>query len=265
MEGKAFIQCRKEILIKAIAQAVPAHTMSCFLLPKNLCDDMTSIVRNFWLGQKGNEQKMAWMKRDKLYEPKIEGGMGFRDLRAFNVALLAKQGWRLQQGGNSLFYRVFKNKYFLDEDFIHARKGHHPSFAWRSIWSAQSLISDGVKWQVGNGKHINIWKDKWTNNPTTFRISSPQRILPVETRVSALINAKSGAWKTSMIREVFLEHDADSILSIPLSTTLRADSLVWTAAANGKFNVKCAYHLARNRDRNCASESSNPSGLHRFW
>lgn len=132
-------------------------------------------------------------KLGQLCEPKIKGSMGFRDLRAFNIALLAKQGWQLQQGNNSLFYRVFKNKYFLEEDFIHASKCHHPSFAWRSIWTTQSLIRDGAKWQVGNGQHINIWKDKWTNNPTTFRMSSPQRILPMETKVSALIDVESGA------------------------------------------------------------------------
>ena len=40
----------KEILIKAVAQAILAHTMSCFLLPKNLCDEMTSMVRNLWWG-----------------------------------------------------------------------------------------------------------------------------------------------------------------------------------------------------------------------
>ena len=107
---KLLSSASKEILIKAVAQAVPAHTMSYFLLPKSLSDDMTSMVRNFWWGQKGNEQKMAWMKWDKLCEPKIEGGMGFRDLRAFNLAFLAKQGWRLQQGGNSLFDRVFKKQ-----------------------------------------------------------------------------------------------------------------------------------------------------------
>lgn len=48
--------------------------------------------------------------------------MGFRDLRAFNLALLAKEGWWLQQGRNSIFCRVFKNKKFPDEDFIHAKK-----------------------------------------------------------------------------------------------------------------------------------------------
>ena len=50
----------KEVLIKAVAQAIPAHTMSCFLLQANLCDEMTSIVRNFWWGQRGGGGKEKW-------------------------------------------------------------------------------------------------------------------------------------------------------------------------------------------------------------
>ena len=55
-------------------------------------------------------------------------------------------------------------------------------------------------------------------------------------------------WKADMIRDIFLEHEADSILSISLSTTLPGNKLVRTATANGKFSVKSAYHLAKNRD-----------------
>ena len=41
-------QAGKEILIKAVAQAIPTYTMSVFKLSDTLCDEMTSMVRAFW-------------------------------------------------------------------------------------------------------------------------------------------------------------------------------------------------------------------------
>ena len=43
----------KEILIKVVAQAVPTYTMSCFKLPDSICEELTSMVRNFWWGAEG--------------------------------------------------------------------------------------------------------------------------------------------------------------------------------------------------------------------
>ena len=47
-KGKLLSIGGREILIKVVAQAVPTYTMSCFQLPKTLCDDLESMMRNFW-------------------------------------------------------------------------------------------------------------------------------------------------------------------------------------------------------------------------
>ena len=48
---KMLLMGGKEILIKAIVQAVPTYTMGYFLLPKSLCEDLEGMMRNFWWGQ----------------------------------------------------------------------------------------------------------------------------------------------------------------------------------------------------------------------
>lgn len=56
----------KEVLIKAVAQAIPGYTMSCFKLPDNICDNLTSMIRPFWWGQRKDEKKMAWVSWERM-------------------------------------------------------------------------------------------------------------------------------------------------------------------------------------------------------
>lgn len=72
---------------------------------------------------------MAWLSWDKMCLPKEEVGLGFQDLKAFNLLLLAKQGWRLQTCTNTLLHRLYKARYFPNGDFLTAELGNHPSFA----------------------------------------------------------------------------------------------------------------------------------------
>ena len=72
----------REILIKVVAQVIPTYTMSCFQLPKGLCDEIESMTRKFWWGQRDQESKVAWLSWRKLCKSKLKGGMSFRNLQA---------------------------------------------------------------------------------------------------------------------------------------------------------------------------------------
>ena len=109
---KLLTHAGKEVLIKSVAQAVPSYTMSCFLLPKKLCEELTGMIGQFWWGQVKNEKKLAWLSWDKMCMLKDSGGLGFRDLRSFNLALLAKQGWQLLTNSTSCFWLSLQSQVF---------------------------------------------------------------------------------------------------------------------------------------------------------
>ena len=68
-----------------------------------------------------------------MCDPKFEGGMSFKDLALFNEALLAKKTSRLLHNKNSLFYRVFKSRFFPNCSIMDAKEGRGGSYAWKSI------------------------------------------------------------------------------------------------------------------------------------
>ena len=79
------------------------------------------------------------------------GGIGFRDLHHFNLALLAKQGWKLLTSQSSLLFRVLKACYFSTSTFLNAKLSSNASYTLRSIMRAREVLQLEFRWKIGNG------------------------------------------------------------------------------------------------------------------
>jgi hypothetical protein len=120
---KLLSKAGKETLIKAVAQAIPSYAMSCFDLTKSMCDDIGRMICRFWWAQQDKDNKMHWVSWDTICQRKEKGGLGFRDLHLFNLAMLARQGWRLVQNPDSLCAQILRAKYAAGGSLLQAKEG----------------------------------------------------------------------------------------------------------------------------------------------
>jgi hypothetical protein len=79
------------VLIKPVMQAIPVYSMACFKFPRGRCDHINLLIRQFWWGSTQGKRKANWVSWQVMTRPKFLGGLGFRDLELFNLALLAGQ------------------------------------------------------------------------------------------------------------------------------------------------------------------------------
>jgi ribonuclease HI len=262
---KFLSQAGKEILLKAVIQAIPTFCISVFLLPKSLCSEINALMQRFWWGHMERDKKISWMSWSRMGLSKGKGGLGFRDFTSFNKALLAKQCWRLWRMPESLVAKIMKAKYFPDCSILDARQGNKPSFIWRSIHNACHLVREGLIWRVGNGDTIRIWQDKWIPQKSTCMIQSPPVILEPTATVKELMMEGAHEWNQILVNQIFSPDVAKIIFAIPLGGNAHEDTQIWRGTAKGTFSVRSAYHLQKEMEEATQAECSSSKQSSEVW
>ena len=143
--------------------------MGCFRLPKSLCGHINSLLRKFCWGSERGKRKTSCVAWEKMIQPKYMGGMGFRDMEIFNLALLAKQAWRLLTRPKSLCSELLRAIYFPSNDILSAQIGNNPSKTWRAICDGIYVLRQGLIKRIGDGESTQIWVCNWIPRSGMYR------------------------------------------------------------------------------------------------
>lgn len=89
-KGKQLSIGGRVTLINAVLNSIPLYFLSFFKAPKKVIQYITSIQRNFLWSGCSEDKKICWVSWDKICKRKEEGGLGIKEVEAFNLALLNK-------------------------------------------------------------------------------------------------------------------------------------------------------------------------------
>ena len=169
--------------------------------------------------------------------------MEFKDLSLFNDALLAKQAWRLVHHKESLFYRVFKTKFFPHCFIMEASDTTLGSYAWSSILKGWDVLKKGARWRVGYGELIGVWNDAWLPSLEYPRVLSNLVTSLEDMKVIDHIDPVSKQWEDGLLQGLFSSQEVELIMSMPLCRTYIEDKLIWPYTSSGNYTVKSGYNF----------------------
>jgi len=198
----------------------------------------------------GSRRGMHWLSWERLTTLKGFGGMGFKSLKAFNMAMLGKQAWKLITNPDSLITRLLKARYFPTSDFFASQVGHNPSYVWRSIWNVKVVIQNGFKWSIGSGTSISVWDPHWIRSGYTITPLAMINPAMANLCVADLLVPNLKIWHMENISILFDNVSAYHISRTPLLASVQNDRAVWKFEKNGVYSVYSAYRDIMERDLN---------------
>ncbi|XP_027126082.2 uncharacterized protein [Coffea arabica] len=248
----------KEVLLKAVSMAMPTYAMSVFKLSRKMCKDISSLMANYWWGETNGKNKMHWVSWRKMSMKRNEGGLGFKDIEAYNKALLGKQIWRIITKPNLLVSKVLKARYFPKDSILSCKTYRNASWFWQGLLGARCLIDQGMIRRIGNGRSTSIWGHRWIPGSSSGKPTTPRPLNSECKMVHELINQQR--WNRNTIFKYFNHKDAEKILNIPLSLTGREDCYYWQHNAGGQYTVSSGYQFLMKERSEAEKEQVEAAG-----
>ncbi|GLU01659.1 hypothetical protein SLE2022_189580 [Rubroshorea leprosula] len=256
-------------LINSVLSSLPVFWMSVYLIPKGTIHSLDKIRRGFLWGGAAGEKKINWVKWEQVCKVKKQGGLGVKDLRKFNIALLGKWWGRLVMAEKGLWKKVIEEKYGRvgDPSFNWLRENiNFGSSWWRDLSRLNDIedekkdwLVDGLELILGEGVDISFWWDKWCGDgclankyPRLYLVSAGK-----DFKIPQMGGWHNDTWMWSLRwrRPLFCweEHQELELLKEINEISIvrgRPDQRKWIHSTDGSYTTKSAYQLLIEDHRN---------------
>ncbi|XP_074298081.1 uncharacterized protein LOC141628893 [Silene latifolia] len=120
-------------LVTSVLSTLHSYWASIFLIPSAIMNIISSIYRNFLWSGKSEYQKSLSISWDTCCLPKEEGGLGIKDVKCWNKALLGKYAWWLATKQDHLWVKWVNHVYLKGKTWSTYTPPPDCSWSWRKI------------------------------------------------------------------------------------------------------------------------------------
>ena len=132
-KGKFLSMAGRICMLKSVLSSIPLFYMPFYKIPKLVVDTIKKILRKFLWGWGKEGKNIAWVAWEKVCESRDAGGLGIKDIRTFNEALLGKWIWRMQSKERGLWREVMDSKYGGWRELRKAVSKYKESNWWKDL------------------------------------------------------------------------------------------------------------------------------------
>ncbi|CAA0813004.1 Unknown protein [Striga hermonthica] len=243
-KGRSLSAAGRLTLTRSALSSFPYYAIQAVALPSTICNRLDQCGRTFLWGGSTDQRKPHLVPWEDICQPLDCGGLGLKQSKFMNEALLMNLEWHMLTKPNLLWVRVMCAKYNLKPNEMTGDfKFPNGSVCLRAVAKVWPHVRRGTRWALGNGRRAQFWLDLWANTSEPLITVAIERIPEefIQAPVAEFVTEIGEWWWEKFER--FLPTNSLLLIAavLPPSPSARPDRLVWGYTPNGVFSTKTTY------------------------
>lgn len=230
-------------LVNSVLFHITAFWCNAFILPIEVIKEIESCYRNFvWTGNWKGMPSISWKK---MCHPRIEGGLGIKQLEAWNRAAMGKHLWTLMTNPSNLWSTWMRNK-LKGRSIWAIEVPQDCSWAWRKILQLRTSIHQHIEVIVGDGRECSLFFDNWLNGKSLIEVIGNNECV---NQWGSLLRVSdwrvNGEWNVPTIFRRIYPVVAAEIMTIQCNGG--QDKFLWKPEVAKEYSVASCYEILRSK------------------